>query len=217
MKPLHRPLAAALVILALAASPATSAQRRGSAPPAKSVPPTTAPEKPAAAATEAATPASPAAQPGARPVAPAPAQPAPAPPPEPAQQPQAAQPAAKPAEAAAPFTYNPEGRRDPFVSLIGKGSDPRSAAARLPGVPGLLINEVSVKGIVRNSSGFVALIQGPDNKTYVVKAGDRLLDGTVKSIVQDAVVFSQDVNDPLSLVKQKEIRKPLRSAEGGRG
>lgn len=127
------------------------------------------------------------------------------------------QPAAKPAEAGAPFTYNPEGRRDPFVSLIGKGSDPKNAGARPPGVPGLLINEVSVKGIVRNSAGFVAMIQGPDNKTYVVKAGDRLMDGTVKSIVQDAVVFSQDVNDPLSLVKQKEIRKSLRSAEGGRG
>jgi type IV pilus assembly protein PilP len=124
---------------------------------------------------------------------------------------------AKPAEAGAPFTYNPEGRRDPFVSLIGRGNDPKTQGARPAGIPGLLINEVSVKGIVRNSTGFVALIQGPDNKTYVVKAGDRLMDGSVKSIVQDAVVFSQDVNDPLSLVKQKEIRKVLRSAEGGRG
>jgi type IV pilus assembly protein PilP len=123
----------------------------------------------------------------------------------------------KPAEAGAPFTYNPEGRRDPFVSLVGRGNDPKAQGVRLPGVPGLLINEVSVKGIVRNSVGFVALIQGPDNKTYVVKAGDRLMDGAVKSIVQDAVVFSQDVNDPLSLVKQKEIRKVLRAAEGGRG
>lgn len=123
----------------------------------------------------------------------------------------------KPAEAGAPFTYNPEGRRDPFVSLVGRGNDPKAQGVRPPGVPGLLINEVSVKGIVRNSVGFVALIQGPDNKTYVVKAGDRLMDGAVKSIVQDAVVFSQDVNDPLSLVKQKEIRKALRSAEGGRG
>jgi type IV pilus assembly protein PilP len=129
----------------------------------------------------------------------------------------AAQQTSKPAEAGAPFTYNPEGRRDPFVSLVGKGNDPKAQGVRPPGVPGLLINEVSVKGIVRNSVGFVALIQGPDNKTYVVKAGDRLMDGAVKSIVQDAVVFSQDVNDPLSLVKQKEIRKTLRSAEGGRG
>jgi hypothetical protein len=51
----------------------------------------------------------------------------------------------------------------------------------------------------------------------VIRAGDRLMDGTVKAIVQDAVVFSQDVNDPLSLVKQKEIRKNMRSPEGGRG
>lgn len=147
---------------------------------------------------------------------PAPAS-APAQPPAAGAAPAAGQQMSKPAEVGAPFTYNPEGRRDPFVSLLGRGNDPKDKGARPPGVPGLLINEVSVKGIVRNSAGFVALIQGPDNKTYVVKAGDRLMDGSVKSIVQDAVVFSQDVNDPLSLVKQKEIRKALRAAEGGRG
>jgi type IV pilus assembly protein PilP len=141
---------------------------------------------------------------------------APAASPAPAPSPAGQQPS-KPAEAGAPFTYNPEGRRDPFVSLLGRGNDPKAQGVRPPGVPGLLINEVSIKGIVRNSTGFVAMIQGPDNKTYVVKAGDRLMDGSVKSILQDAVVFSQDVNDPLSLVKQKEIRKALRSAEGGRG
>jgi type IV pilus assembly protein PilP len=135
----------------------------------------------------------------------------------PAAAPAAGQTAQPPAEGPSTFTYNPDGRRDPFISLLGRGSDPKSKGTRPAGVPGLLINEVSVKGIVRNTSGFVALIQGPDNKTYVVKAGDRLMDGTVKSIVQDAVVFSQDVNDPLSLVKQKEIRKVLRSADGGRG
>jgi len=192
MNPLHRALAAAIVFLALVAAPALAAQQRGTKQPApKPAPPETGAPAPAPAQT-------------------APAQPAPA-------QPQAGQTPARPGEPSTPFTYNPEGRRDPFVSLIGKGSDPKAQGMRPPGVPGLLINEVSVKGIVRNNSGFVALIQGADNKTYVVKAGDRLLDGTVKSIVQDGVVFSQDVNDPLSLVKQKEIRKPLRSAEGGRG
>jgi Tfp pilus assembly protein PilP len=145
-----------------------------------------------------------------QPAKPTPGTPVPAPAP-------ASQTAQPPAEAPSAFTYNPEGRRDPFISLLGRGSDPKSKGARPAGVPGLLINEVSVKGIVRNTSGFVALIQGPDNKTYVIKAGDRLMDGTVKSIVQDAVVFSQNVNDPLSLVKQKEIRKALRSADGGRG
>ena len=42
------------------------------------------------------------------------------------------------------------------------------------------------------------------------KAGDKLFDGVVKAVTQDAVVFSQDVNDPLSLVKQREVRKSIR-------
>ena len=139
----------------------------------------------------------------------------------PAPNPQPAQ-AAKPAPAQAPapppppaYTYEPEGRRDPFVSLLARGSDPTSAASRPPGLPGLLINEVIVKGIVRDRTAFIAMIQGPDTKTFIVRSGDKLMDGTVKSITADTVVFSQDVNDPLSLVKQREVRKAVRPAEGG--
>ena len=118
------------------------------------------------------------------------------------------------AAAASPYAYNPEGRRDPFVSLLGRGNDPRQPAVRAPGVPGLLIAEVTVKGIVQDRSGFLAMVQAPDNKTYIVRSGDKLLDGTVKSITQDSVVFSQDVNDPLSLVKQREVSKRVRQTEG---
>ena len=75
-----------------------------------------------------------------------------------------------------------------------------------------------VKGIVRDRSGFIAMVQGPDTKTFIVRSGDKLMDGTVKSITADTVVFSQDVNDPLSLVKQREVRKAVRPTEGvGRG
>jgi hypothetical protein len=143
-------------------------------------------------------------------------QPAPAPAPVAPGQPATAAPGAVPPSVGA-YTYRAEGRRDPFVSLVGRGNDTRPAGSRPAGVAGLLINEVSIKGIVRDGSGFIAMVQGADNRAYVVKAGDRLMDGTVKAVVQDAVVFSQDVNDPLSLVKQKEIRKNLRSTGGGRG
>lgn len=130
----------------------------------------------------------------------------------PAERPPAASQQAPPQQKPA-YSYDPAGRRDPFVSLLGRGSDPRSMASRPAGLAGILINEVSLKGIMRDRTGFVAIVHGPDNKTYIVKPGDRLMDGTVKSIVADAVVFSQDVNDPLSLVKQREIRKSLRSEE----
>ena len=64
------------------------------------------------------------------------------------------------------------------------------------------------------AAGFIALLQAPDSKTYNVRVGDKLFDGTVKSINQEKVIFSQDVNDPLSLVKQREVPKPVRQAEG---
>ena len=117
-------------------------------------------------------------------------------------------------ESAAGYAYDPEGRRDPFVSLVGHGSDPKQGGDRAAGIPGLLVSEVTVKGVIRGRSGYIAMIQSPDNKTYIVRSGDKLLDGTVKTITQDGVVFSQDVNDPLSLVKHREVPKRVRGSEG---
>jgi Tfp pilus assembly protein PilP len=125
-------------------------------------------------------------------------------------------PAAPPPVEPAPYTYDPQARRDPFVSLLARGSDPRGASTRAAGLPGVLIAEASVKGIVRDRSGFIAMIQGTGTKTFIVRAGEKLMDGSVKAIAADSVVFLQDVNDPLSMVKQKEVRKPVRSADGGR-
>jgi Tfp pilus assembly protein PilP len=141
-----------------------------------------------------------------------------------AQQPAPAKPTPAPAPAAPPpqdlpkidpgYVYEPAGRRDPFISLLGRGDEHAPKAARPAGLSGLLIGEITVKGVVRDRTGFIAMLQAPDNKTYTVRVGDKLLDGTVKSINQEKVIFSQDVNDPLSLVKQREVPKPVRQAEG---
>jgi hypothetical protein len=145
----------------------------------------------------------------ARPPAPAPAAPG-APAPQGAQPPAA--PGTPPPAQGAGYSYDPAGRRDPFVSLTGRGGDlPASGAARPSGIAGLLVNEITVKGVLKSpKGGFTALVQSPDNRTYIVHAGDKVFDGSVKAITQEAVVFSQDVNDPLSLVKQREVRKAIR-------
>lgn len=110
------------------------------------------------------------------------------------------------------FDYDPDGRRDPFVSLVRRGADAsRSATGSRPaGLAGLEIAEVTLKGTLQNRDGFVAIMQGADSKTYIVRVGDRLLDGTVRSITQNTVVMVQPVNDPLSLEKQREVRKTIR-------
>jgi Tfp pilus assembly protein PilP len=116
------------------------------------------------------------------------------------------------------FSYNPEGRRDPFVSLTSRGSDQSSARAgqELEGAAGLSADEISVRGIVATGDGYVAMVQGPNGKTFVVHQSDKLLDGTVKSITAQAIVILQDVSDPLSAVKQKEVRKLLHGLEEGK-
>ncbi len=122
--------------------------------------------------------------------------------------------------AAAPqgYTYNAEARRDPFVSLLRRGSDPERSAAsnRAPGLDGLGVGEVTLKGTVANRDGFVAILLGIDSRTYIARAGDRLLDGAIKSIAADSMVVVQRVTDPLSPRKQREVRKALRQTEEAR-
>jgi hypothetical protein len=114
------------------------------------------------------------------------------------------------------YTYNPEGRRDPFVSLLRGGSDQRAAPVGVTGLAGLTVAEISVRGVVAGGTGYVAMVMGPDNKTYIARANDKLLDGTVKAVTAQGLVILQEVNDPLSLVKQKEVRKMLRGLEEGK-
>ena len=113
------------------------------------------------------------------------------------------------------FTYTPEGRRDPFVSLVRRGGTAAGGGTgpRPTGLRGLAVGEVTLRGTMRGREGFVGVLQGVDQKTYIVRAGDRLFDGTIRTISQNDMVIVQQVNDPLSLEKQREVRKVLRQVE----
>ena len=67
--------------------------------------------------------------------------------------------------------------------------------------------------MLQSRNGLIAMVQGPDNKTYIVHQGDKLLDGSIKTITPQGLVIEQDVNDPLSVVKQREVRRLLRGLE----
>jgi type IV pilus assembly protein PilP len=116
-------------------------------------------------------------------------------------------------DAAPTYSYDPAGRRDPFVSLLARPADLRTSGTRPQGRSGLLVDDLRIRGIVQNQGVYVAMVQAPDGKTYLLRSGDRIFDAAVTRIVANAVVFAQDVTDPLSLVKAREVRKPLRSKE----
>ena len=113
------------------------------------------------------------------------------------------------------YTYQADGRRDPFTNLLGTGNETRGLK-RNEGPAGLTVGEISVRGVLESRGALIAMIEGPDRKTYVVHTGDKFLDGTIRSITPQGLVIVQEVNDPLSLVKQREIHKLLRSLESAK-
>jgi type IV pilus assembly protein PilP len=154
-------------------------------------------------------------------------------PPPPAQPGPAASPAASPAPAEAGadlrnvvdqelqpdptgYSYNPQGRRDPFVSLLKPVSADQGVKTRRPGMEGFLIQEVALKGIVRTPRGYTAMLLGTDGKSYFVQEGQRLFDGAVIRIDATAVTFRQEITDPLSTVKSRDVKKTLYPSEEAR-
>ena len=116
------------------------------------------------------------------------------------------------------YSYNPAGRRDPFVNLAARGPEggkgPKGNAR--DGLAGLTVADISVRGVMQSHGGYVAILQGADNKTYLARPSDHLQDGTIRAINAQGLVILQEVTDPLSLVKQKEVRKGLRASDEGK-
>ena len=114
-------------------------------------------------------------------------------------------------------TYNAEGRRDPFVPLLrnsGKNTNTTTAAGRAAGLAGLGVADVSLRGVLMSQGGYVGMLQGTDDKTYIVRTGDKLADGTIRAITGQMMLIHQEIKDPLSRQKEREVRKMLRQMDG---
>lgn len=123
------------------------------------------------------------------------------------------------------YTYNPQGRRDPFVSLLKPVGPQGAPGQRPPGMSGFLIQEVALKGIVKQTgqgygaadkAGYIAMFLGTDGKSYFVTVGQRLFDGEIIAIDAANVTFRQEVTDPLSPVRTREIKQSLYQSEEAR-
>lgn len=107
------------------------------------------------------------------------------------------------------YHYDPQGRRDPFQSLIGPAPK-LQPGQRPPGPPGFLIDEIKLQGVIQTKQqGLLAMVNGPDNKGYLIKVGDKVLDGEVIRITPSSVVFRQEVNDPTRIERFREVVKDL--------
>lgn len=112
------------------------------------------------------------------------------------------------------YSYDPAGRRDPFVSLLG------GIKAKAPITPkgALSVTDARVVGITRGKDGYVAIIMGSDKKARFMKTGDKLYDGEIISIEAEKVVFRQDLtedNPTAPGLKSKEVTKRLHPVQEG--
>ena len=172
-----------------------------------------------------------AAKPAAKPAAPAATKPAP----------QAAKPAAKPVvkpavkssakrvakapakpaakKVAAPHTSAPAeseirmARRDPFESLVGRQQG-KGAPNLPPGKAGLQVSTLRLDGIVKAPNGMIAVVSNPQARTYFLREGDHLYDGTVEKISMDGVSFHEEGKDAFGKPMERQVNKRIYSSPG---
>lgn len=112
-------------------------------------------------------------------------------------------------DASAPaYAYEIRGRRDPFRSLLLRTQDDRDRQ-RPPGIAGMLVEELELQGTIRTKQGWIAMMRGGDNRSYLLRKGTTVFDGEVMEIGPTEVVFRQNVNDPTSPKPFRDVVKAL--------
>jgi hypothetical protein len=111
-----------------------------------------------------------------------------------------------------PSGYDSGGRRDPFTSLIApKRPAPGQITGRLmTGLKSFALADVTVTGVARLGSQWMAILENADKQSYVARVKDALSDATIKTIDAQGVVFVEAFQ-PGSTARPQEVRKLLRS------
>ena len=126
---------------------------------------------------------------------------------------------------ASEFPSTPGGRqalRDPFKlpppprPEQEEKDDPKWPGNRPPGSRGLLVEQLRLKGIVRDgaSQKMIAVVTTNNNRAYFLREGEAVYDGVVNKITSDAVYFKGNISDAKREVRSREVVKTLSPAPG---
>ena len=121
-------------------------------------------------------------------------------------------------------SFDPGGRRDPFIDLsIEPDTDPAPPTVdpgqlpplgqRPPGLAGLAVSEITITGLAVGDESKVVLLRGIDNFTYLAREGNKLYDGRVSEISEEGVVFIQEIQDRLGNKETREVVRRLYTEE----
>jgi hypothetical protein len=105
-----------------------------------------------------------------------------------------------------------QARRDPFESLIGRQN--KTPPNLPPGKLGLQVSTLRLDGIVRAPNGMIAVVSNPQARTYFLREGDRLYDGSVEKISMDGVSFHEEGKDAFGKPVEHQVNKRIYSSPG---
>ena len=87
--------------------------------------------------------------------------------------------------------YDSDGRRDPFVNPFRRRA-PRPEAARPPGLAGIAVDDLTLRGLVRIDGAYVAVLEYGNGRSHLFRGGERLFDGSVRAVSAGGVIVHRD-------------------------
>src|SRR6266849_5207225 len=106
-----------------------------------------------------------------------------------------------------------QARRDPFESLVSRQQG-KGGPALPPGKAGLQVSTLRLDGIVKAPSGMIAVVTNPQSRTYFLREGDHLYDGSVEKITMDGVSFHEEGKDAFGKPVERQVNKRIYASPG---
>jgi len=107
-----------------------------------------------------------------------------------------------------------QARRDPFESLVSRQQG-KGGPALPPGKAGLQVSTLRLDGIVKAPNGMIAVVTNPQSRTYFLREGDHLYDGSVEKITMDGVSFHEEGKDAFGKPMERQVNKRIYSTSSG--
>jgi type IV pilus assembly protein PilP len=118
-------------------------------------------------------------------------------------------------EPASPHSYDPSGRRDPFVPVLQQlGIGPIDPT--LPPLQRVGLTEMNLIAVVWGAYGNTAMVQTPDGNGYTVRRGTRIgpNNGVVSAVTEKGIVVQERFTDVYGSKQEREYVKLLHPKEG---
>jgi type IV pilus assembly protein PilP len=112
-------------------------------------------------------------------------------------------------------SYDPSGRRDPFLPMFQSGQQVELDSS-LPPLQRVGLTELSLIGVLWGNYGYTAMVQTPDGKGYSIRRGTRIgpNNGVVSSITERGFIVQERFTDVYGNKQEREYVKLLHPKEG---